>query len=136
VDTAGEQPVILARQSFAARHLRRLRQLVTWAAHCVGLDRARGHDLALAVTEAAGNVIKHGGGRGQLELIRDDNRALIARISDTGPGLPTNTPPALPPTDQTAGRGMYLIQQTCDHVEYQTGPSGTTVLLKMNLDNQ
>jgi anti-sigma regulatory factor (Ser/Thr protein kinase) len=135
VNPADDQPVILARQSFAARHLRRLRQLVAWAAHRVGLDRARGQDLALAVTEAVGNVIKHGGGGGQLELIQDDNRALIARISDTGSGMPPNPAAALPPADETAGRGMYLIQQVCDRVEYQTGPGGTTVLLEMNLRN-
>jgi serine/threonine-protein kinase RsbW len=135
VDTTDHQPVILARQGFAARHLRPLRQLVAWAAHRVGLNRARGQALALAVTEAAGNAINHGGGRGQLELIQDDNRALIAQISDNGPGLPANPPAALPPADETAGRGMYLIEQTCDRVEYRTGPWGTTVLLEMKLDD-
>src|SRR5690349_17817831 len=117
------QPVTLARQRFTARHLQRLRQLVGWAARRVGLDTARGDDLALAITEAAGNVIKHGGGTGQLELIQDDNRALIAQISDHGPGLPADPPTALPPSEHSDGRGWYLIKHSCDRVDYHTGPN-------------
>lgn len=126
-----DQPVALARQSFTARHLQRLRQLVGWAARRVGLDPARGDDLALAVTEAATNVIKHGGGTGQLELIQDDERALIARITDHGPGMPADPPTDLPPPEQSDGRGWYLIKHSCDRVDYHTGPNGTTVHLEM-----
>jgi anti-sigma regulatory factor (Ser/Thr protein kinase) len=131
--TADNELVTLARQSFSGRHLQRLRQLVAWAARRVRLDSQRGHDLALAVSEAASNVIKHGGGTGQLELIQDDNRALIAQISDNGPGIPATAPAALPPPEQTNGRGLYLIRQSCDRVEYHTGPGGTTVHLEIDL---
>jgi anti-sigma regulatory factor (Ser/Thr protein kinase) len=129
-----DQPVTLVRQNFTVRHLERLRQLVAWAARHVGLDTSRRHNLTLAVTEAASNVIKHGGGTGQFELIQDDGRALIAHISDHGPGMPADPPAALPPPEQTSGRGLYLIQQSCDRVDYRTGPSGTTVHLEMDLE--
>lgn len=134
--TVDDEPVILARQTFVARNLRRLRQLVVWAARRVGLDTERGHDLAFAVSEAAGNVITHGGGSGQLVLIQDDGRALIAQITDHGPGMPAPPPIALPAAGQDHGRGLYLIHQTCDHVEYQTDPNGTTVHLEMHLHNR
>jgi serine/threonine-protein kinase RsbW len=131
-----DEPVTLVRQGFTARHLRRLRQLAGWAARRAGLDTAREHDLTLAVSEAASNVIEHGGGTGELELIQDDNRALIAHISDHGSGMPADPPTVLPPPEQSNGRGLYLIQQACDRVDYRTGPSGTTVHLEMDLEPQ
>lgn len=126
----------MVRQNFTVGQLRRLRQLVTWAAHRVGLNSERRHGLVLAVSEAAANVIEHGGGAGQLELIQDDSRALIAQISDHGPGIPPNTPRAAPPPEQSNGRGLYLMQQTCDRVEYHIRPDGTTVHLEMDLDHR
>lgn len=127
--------VTLVRRGFSLRHVRRLRELVTWAARRVGLSRDRGQDLALAVSEAAGNAVKHGGGTGHLELIQDDGRALIAQISDHGPGMPIAAPAALPSPEQDSGRGLYLIKETVDRVEYRTGPDGTTVHLEMDLDD-
>src|SRR4051794_1989357 len=131
-----DQPVALARQHFAVRQIRRLRQLVAWAAHRVGLDRERGRDLALAVTEAASNVIRYGGGHGRLDLLQDDDRALIAEISDDGPGMAPDLPAALPPAERGSGRGRYLMEQSCDHVEYRSGPTGTTVHLEVNLHHE
>jgi anti-sigma regulatory factor (Ser/Thr protein kinase) len=133
--TSDDGPVTLVRRTFGARHLRRLRQLVAWTARRVGLGRERGHDLALAVSEAAGNVTKHGGDTGHIELIRDHNRALIAQISDHGPGMTAAAPVALPSPNDDGGRGLYLIHQLCDRVEYETGPAGTIVRLEMDLDN-
>lgn len=130
---ADSQLVTLATHHFAVRQIGRLRQLVAWAAHMVGLDRERGHDLALAVTEAASNVIRHGGGHGRLDLLRDDDRALIAEISDDGPGMATKPAAALPSSERSSGRGRYLIEQSCDHVEYHTGPAGTIVHLEVDL---
>jgi anti-sigma regulatory factor (Ser/Thr protein kinase) len=128
-----DQLVTLIRQSFAVRNSARLRRLVAWAARRVGLDREREQDLALAVTEAASNAIRHGGGHGRLDLIQDDSRALIAEISDEGPGMAPDSPVALPAADQGDGRGLYLIRQTCDRVEVHTGPHGTTVHLEIDL---
>jgi anti-sigma regulatory factor (Ser/Thr protein kinase) len=118
------------------RHVRRLRELVVWAASRVGLSRDRGQDLALAVSEAAGNAVRHGGGTGHLDLIQDDGRALIAEISDSGPGIPVTAPTVLPPQEQDSGRGLYLIQETVDRVEYRTGVDGTTVHIEMDLDDK
>ena len=128
-----DESVTLARQHFAVRHMRRLRELVASVARRVGLGKERGEDFELAVNEAISNVIKHGGGSGQLELIKDDDRALIAQISDWGPGMALRAPIALPPVAQHHGRGLYLMQQLCDRVEYRTGPDGTMVHLEMDL---
>ena len=128
-----DEPVILAREPVTMGRMRRLRQLVAWAARRVGLTKERGQALEVAVNEAVSNVIRHGGGSGHLELIKDDDRALVARISDNGPGMTIHPPAALPPAEQHHGRGLYLIQHLCDRVEYRTGPDGNTVLLEMEL---
>ena len=129
-----DDAVTLLRERFTVRHLSRLRRLVAEVAGRVGLPSRRGEDLALAVNEAAANAVKHAGGSGELELIQDDQRALVAEISDNGPGLTGQPIGALPARDATSGRGVYLMQQTCDRVEYRTGTTGTTVSLEMNLD--
>lgn len=125
------RPVTLVHQNFTARHVQRLRQLVESAARLVGLDTERRQHLVLAVNEAATNAIQHAGGGGQLELIVDNRRALIAQISDHGPGLPPQVPVSLPEPDALGGRGMWLIHETCDRVEFRTGETGTTVRLEM-----
>jgi serine/threonine-protein kinase RsbW len=132
--TRDDAPVTLVRCSFGARHLRRLRLLVASTARRVGLGADRGQDLALAVTEAAGNVVKYGGDTGQFELIRDDNRALIAQISDHGPGMTSPTPGSASDAESEGGRGLRLIDCLCDRVDYRTGPAGTTVRMEVNLN--
>jgi anti-sigma regulatory factor (Ser/Thr protein kinase) len=50
--------------------------------------------------------------------------------------MPVAAPAALPSTERDSGRGLYLIQETVDRVEYRTGPDGTTVHLEMDLDDK
>ena len=131
--TNGHQPVTLARESFTGRQLRRMRQLVLAAARGAGLTVQRSYQLVLAVNEAATNVVKHAGGRGEIEVIQDDGRALIAVITDQGPGLPSGAVPSRPDIEACGGRGLWLIQEVCDRVEVRTGRAGTQVRLEMNL---
>lgn len=127
------EPVTLVRKGFTVRNLHRLRQLIRWAAGRVGLDSDRTGYLVIAVSEAAGNAITHGGGHGALELIQDDQRRLIAQVSDHGPGLPPNISVTLPDPDALSGRGLWLIHETCDRVDVTTGSGGTTVRMEMIL---
>jgi anti-sigma regulatory factor (Ser/Thr protein kinase) len=137
VDTgSGKEPVTLVRKGFTVRNLYRLRQLVRWAARRVGLDSDRTGYLVIAVSEAAGNAIAHGGGHGALEVIQDDQRRLIAEVSDHGPGLPPNIPVTLPDPDAISGRGLWLIHEACDRVDVTTGSGGTTVRMEMTLTPQ
>jgi serine/threonine-protein kinase RsbW len=131
--TNGHDSVTLARESFTGRHLRRLRQLVLAAARGAGLTVQRSSHLVLAVNEAATNAVKHAGGGGELEVIQDDDRALIAVITDRGPGLPCPPAPTRPDVESPGGRGLWLIQQVCDRVEVQSGRTGTRVRLEMDL---
>jgi anti-sigma regulatory factor (Ser/Thr protein kinase) len=129
----GHQPETLVCQDFTVRHLRRLRELVLAAAQRAGLDERRAQHMVIAVNEAAVNAIQHAGGGGQLELIQDDRRRLIAEVRDQGPGISGGLDARLPDPDSTSGRGMWLIRETCDEVRVRTGHDGTTVYIEMAL---
>jgi serine/threonine-protein kinase RsbW len=124
---------VLVRESFSRNQLRRLRELVLGIARRAGLTVQRSHQFMLAVNEAVTNVIKHAGGAGELEVIQDDRRRLIAVVSDHGPGLPAGTRPNCPPPEALGGRGLMLIQRVCDRVELRSGTGGTRVSLEIDL---
>jgi serine/threonine-protein kinase RsbW len=128
-----EVSIVHGRLDFAVTQLRRLRELVSVAARRAGLDSRREQRLVVAVNEAAANAIEHGGGHGHLEVIQDDQRSLIAQVSDQGPGLPSGLQPACPQPTATRGRGLWLMRESCDRVELRGGPRGTTVRLEMSL---
>src|SRR4051794_22545841 len=132
MDAGGSnQLVTLARSGFTRTNLKWLRDLVRWAGQAVGLDRQRRHRLVLAANEAAPNAIRHAGGRGEVQLLRDDERRLIAEITDHGPGLPSGVTVRRPPVGAFAGRGLWLIHESSDRVAVHTGSTGTTVRIEM-----
>ncbi|MEU4557502.1 ATP-binding protein [Actinoplanes sp. NPDC023936] len=100
-----------------------------------GLHSGHAHRFVLAVHEAAANVVRHGGGHGQLLLWRRDGR-LWCEISDHGPGKPAPDPSGGHPADPTAPSwsGMQIIQRACTSVDITTDSSGTRLLLSHRLD--
>jgi anti-sigma regulatory factor (Ser/Thr protein kinase) len=106
---------------------------VAWAAEKVGLDAARRERFALAVQEAAANVVRHAGERGLMEVIQDDQHRLVVKIIDHGPGMAPGRTPALPPPDALEGRGLWLASAMCDRMQINSDASGTTVVLEMTL---
>ncbi len=110
-----------------------LSDLRVWVQHFgwrSGLPVDRVDDLVLAVSEVAGNSVRHGGGRGDLSLWCDDEGAVVCEIRDAGYI-----------TDPLAGRhapgpdldvtGLWLVNQLCDLVEIRSGPGGTQVRLTL-----
>ncbi|GAA1796532.1 hypothetical protein GCM10009835_13310 [Planosporangium flavigriseum] len=113
-----------------------LRRHVLQLAARAGLDTQRAENFALAVNEALTNTIRHAGGSGELALIQDDERRLIAEVSDQGPGIPRSVTITLPPPDDLdGGRGMWLATELTDHVEVHSGDGGTTVRLEMSMQH-
>ena len=92
-----------------------------------------GQDLVLAVNEAIANAIDHAGGRGELALVQDDQRRLIAEVRDAGPGIPWPITLRLPPPDALRGRGMWLAEELADRIQVCGDRDGTTVRLEMDL---
>ena len=106
-----------------------LRRLVARHALDAGLTSARTSDLVLAVTEVAGNSLKHGGGEGVLRIWQDP-LTLFCEVRDRGyirQPLVDREKPLL----DTSGRGLWLVNQLCDLVQVRTNESGTVVRLHM-----
>lgn len=117
-------------------NLTELRQHVLHLAARAGLRARRAEDFAIAVNEAVTNAIRHAGGSGELAVIQDDERRLIAEVSDRGPGMPCCVTITLPPPNAPGGRGLYLAEELADHVEVHRRPAGTTVRLEMSIQPQ
>jgi anti-sigma regulatory factor (Ser/Thr protein kinase) len=100
-----------------------------------GLDRARVHDLALAVSEACTNAIEANGraGGGQLVLTGVlDGDSLKVRVEDQG------RPWAVPARFSRAGassergRGLLLMRVLADDLSVESTTDGTTVCIGMH----
>jgi serine/threonine-protein kinase RsbW len=114
-------------------NLTQLRAHVLRLADEAGLERDRAEDFAMAVNEAVTNAIRHAGGSGELAVVQDDQRRLIAEVRDHGPGVPRAGRIARPPPRAASGRGGWLIQELADRVEVRSDDRGTTVHLEMDI---
>ncbi|GGQ48483.1 ATP-binding protein [Couchioplanes azureus] len=91
-------------------------------------------DLALyrfvvAVNEITTNAVRHGGGRGRIELWRTGDR-LHCRVTDRGTGLPADRRrPGRPDPQAVGGRGLWLATAGIDDLLIDTGRHGTKITL-------
>ncbi|HEY7074293.1 MAG TPA: ATP-binding protein, partial [Solirubrobacteraceae bacterium] len=93
---------------------------------------ARRDDLLLAVTEAASNSIRHGGGHGVLRVWREPD-ALICEMRDAGrldEPLAGRLPP---PHAHGGGYGLWLVNQVCDLVQLRSFAGGSVVRMHMRV---
>ena len=114
----------------AEHSLADVRQWVTDAACTAGLHHERAADLALAVTEAATNTIRHAGGHGELRRWRQGER-VVCEVHDEGrirDPLAGRFPAAW---DAPHGRGLWLIHQLCDLVQIRSSEAGSVVRMQM-----
>jgi anti-sigma regulatory factor (Ser/Thr protein kinase) len=107
-----------------------LRRLVARHALDAGLSSIKTSDLVLAVTEVAGNSLKHGGGDGALRIWQDP-ATLYCEIRDNGYITHPLVGRERPAVDTDGGRGLWLVNQLCDLVQVRTNSSGTVVRLHM-----
>lgn len=106
----------------------------------VRLGPQRLHDLHVAITEAVNNAIIHAHGcRGDvmvdIEVHATDTSVTIV-VRDYGLGFdPEQVPdPRLPENVlREGGRGVFLIRQLADAVEFRPGDPGMHVMITYNL---
>ena len=109
-----------------------VRRLVEHSARRAGLPPEREQDLVLAVSEMAGNSIRHGGGRGILRIWRTDE-ALVCEIRDRGHIADPLAGRVKPDLERQDGRGLWLANAVCDLVQIRVGANGTAVRAHMTL---
>jgi serine/threonine-protein kinase RsbW len=92
-------------------------------------------ELALAVTEACGNAVRHADGVSTYALTAESNeRECTITIADDGPGIAENLLTTMPPPSAKGGRGFALMRITTDALEFHRRPSGgLAVLLRKRL---
>ncbi|MFD8150712.1 anti-sigma factor RsbA family regulatory protein [Streptomyces sp. NPDC059720] len=124
-------PVVL---HFEEQDLGEVRDAAAAWAENAGMTARRRTDWLLAVNEATGNSVRHGGGRGTLRLWRAGD-TLIAETRDRGritdPLVGRRRPDPLSPA---GGRGVWMMHQLCDLVEIRTPASGLVVRLHLTVD--
>ncbi|WP_460683435.1 ATP-binding protein [Modestobacter lapidis] len=128
-----DTPPLFAVES--ARALAPLRhQLAAVLATCV-LDRDRGEDMHLAVSEIAANAFRHGVPPVSARVWADEGR-VICTISDRGTGYRdplAGFQPAHGADLSRGGMGLWLARKLWDHVDLVPGPGGLTVRLSSAL---
>ncbi|MFD5780047.1 ATP-binding protein [Streptomyces sp. NPDC126933] len=127
-------------------HLRReaasvplARRLLLGAMETAGVDPDISYDLSVALTEACANAVEHGGdgasgeapGGFRVTAYLDGEKCRI-EVADSGPGFPARrmvrrATPVPPPTAEN-GRGLCLIEQLADHVDFRNRPGHGAVV--------
>ncbi|MFF6834217.1 MULTISPECIES: ATP-binding protein [unclassified Streptomyces] len=128
-------------------HLRReaasvplARRLLLGTMETAGVDPDVSYELSVALTEACANAVEHGGGADP-DARQDgalpgayrvtaylDGETCRIEVADSGPGFPYAEVPAAP-SDAEHGRGMRLIEELSDHVQFgnRSGRGGAVV---------
>lgn len=121
-----EPAVAVAELAFDPVGLAEVRPTVLAAAGAAGIAAGRSAELALAVSEAATNSVRHGGGDGVLRVWEQDG-ALVCEVRDAGHLEDPMAGRRQPPLDAEGGRGLWLVHQLGDLVQVRSGEQGTAV---------
>lgn len=89
-------------------------------------------ELVLAVTELAGNTVRHAGGGGHL-AIWITAEGVVCEVSDQGGGLQDPLAGLMPPKpNASAGMGLWIARQLSDSFAIGTDDDGTTVRIAVD----
>jgi len=100
-----------------------------------GLAIDAAQDMEVAVGEALSNIYRHaystGVGPVAVEVLTSGG-AFTVVVHDEGEAtVPPAIPRSLPPRTSPGGRGLYLIRNFADDVEFRVNPSGHGVTVRM-----
>jgi serine/threonine-protein kinase RsbW len=96
------------------------------------LNEKRAQGFVAAINEGMINAIQHGGGRGNVRLVRTDGR-LIAVVEDIRPSNPFVLTQNLPPPTAEGGRGLWIIARCCDAARVESGRTGLRLVMELAL---
>jgi anti-sigma regulatory factor (Ser/Thr protein kinase) len=127
----GADEVALLSEKITAARVTALRHAVTAAARSAGLVGHGLEDFVLAVHELVTNVVRHGGGSGELRLWQHSD-VLTCQVSDNGPGL-GEVDVALPSPGEVGHRGLWLARQLTEGLMVDNSGQGTTASVTARL---
>ena len=124
-------PADAAELRFSQTELREVRGFVDREARAAGLAGAQAGDLVFAAGELATNSVRHGGGGG-IVRVWTEGTDVVLDVTDAGRIGDPLVGRLQPGVDQSAGRGIWLVNQLCDLVQIRSSTNGTTVRARMN----
>ncbi len=107
-----------------------VRHIAAFALDELGVETEAIQDVALALTEAAANVVKHSGDGDlyEVHLGLEDNLCEI-RVVDTGRGFDsTSLGMSMAGPSEEQGRGMALMAALVDSVRFESRPEAGTIV--------
>jgi serine/threonine-protein kinase RsbW len=119
------------------------RQVLDGCLETLGVTRDTRSDIALALSEACGNVIRHAGPGDEYEvLVRAGDSRCVIEVVNTGRPDGAAPAPADGPSmaaqvsaDAESGRGLRIIGAVADNVKLSgNGREGTTVHFEKELE--
>ncbi len=117
-------------------NLNKVDKLCTKAIITCGMNESDGDDFAIAVTEIVNNAIHHGNKNNKEKKVTINIRILEskleAHIKDEGSGFnPEQIGNPLDPKNlmKESGRGIFLIKQLTDGVDYNFTDKGTETII-------
>jgi serine/threonine-protein kinase RsbW len=99
----------------------------------LGLPATSATAFVQAINEGMTNAIVHGGGEGELTLVRDDAIKVVASVWDGGHAPEFAVPARCPGAGASDGRGLWIAQALSDRLTVHTSPRGTTLGLELVL---
>lgn len=98
------------------------------------LSRDRRADLVLAVNEAATNAVRHSDGTYRTRIWHDGRGVVTELRAEHGltDRRPLHGP--RPASEAESGRGLWLINQVCDLVEFRADDQGS--ILRLHMDDE
>jgi len=103
----------------------------------IGVSEDSTHDIAVALTEACTNVLKHSGPGDEFEVsLEVDDDQCVIRVVDTGHGFDSDSLGfGHADTSAEQGRGIELMRALVDQVKFISKPeAGTIVHLAKTLE--
>jgi anti-sigma regulatory factor (Ser/Thr protein kinase) len=109
-----------------------VRRSVRALANEADLPKARAEELVLAVTELAGNTVRHAGGGGRLALWITPE-GVVCEVTDQGGGVQDPLAGFVPPKPgASAGMGLWIARQLSDSFAIGADDEGTTVRIAVD----
>jgi anti-sigma regulatory factor (Ser/Thr protein kinase) len=113
-------------------NLSEVRALAEKQARMAGLPDARVVDFVIAVSEVAGNTVRHAKSSGSID-IWSNGHEIVCEIRDSGVIADPLVGRQPPSPDANGGHGLWLVHQVCDRVDLHTGTDGTVIRMYMSL---
>ena len=113
-------------------NLSEVRALAEKQARAAGLPDDRVVDFVIAVSEVAGNTVRHAKSPGSIRIWSDGGE-LICEIRDQGVITDPRAGSQPPAADANGGHGLWLVHQVCDRVDLRSDENGTVIRMYMAL---